>query len=51
MYDVSGRGVPSIARATAMAVALCLGAALTPAIVNVAACAFVSDDANVAGDF
>ena len=32
MYDVSGRGVASIARATAMAVALCLGAALTPAI-------------------
>ena len=30
MYDVSGRGVASIARATAMAVALCIGAALTP---------------------
>ena len=32
MYDVSGRGVASIARATAMAVALCIGAALTPAM-------------------
>ena len=29
-YDVSGRGVASVARATAMAVALCFGAALTP---------------------
>jgi YHS domain-containing protein len=32
MYDVFGRGVASVARATAMAVALCLSVALIPAM-------------------